>query len=627
EALLAAQRKQELREQEQAAQEKEEPPQNSDFHQLIEELYCMHNDVEDLIESSLKSKLLSINLKSQRLNKEKQEVKNTVEQAPERRTRLTKFLESFKVIHKKSSMSLNNTSQISSVIAITPVLPTKEPEYSLSMGDEHLSTILKMELDEVIKSSVKNLVPIPSESEVTSDNESKCDVPVCNDFMTFSNPLFDSDNDFTSSDDESLSNEDFLESFKVIHKKSSMSLNNTSQISSVIAITPVLPTKEPEYSLSMGDEHLSTILKMELDEVIKSSVKNLVPIPSESEVTSDNESKCDVPVCDDFMTFSNPLFDSDNDFTSSDEESLSNEDVPIENFKIYSNSLFDDEESISTKIDPHYFNAESNLLESLLNRDTLIDSSHKFDFFLEEFSGELAHIDPIPPRIEEADFNLEEEIRLVENLFYDNSSPRPPEELNAEIADTIVESFSPSPIPVEDSDSLMEEIHLFLDTDELKPPGIESDDYNSEGDIQFLEELLSNDTPPLPENKSSNFDHHDDPLFSRPPPEPPDVEIFFDFEHDTGVLTTKVVKGISKHYGLMPNILSTLSILYLVFDPLLSFSSKNEDKVFKPGILSYLLVSYWDEIIFDFSENPMMMYGGDIPQLVVPALQTFPMNK
>nr|GEW66291.1 hypothetical protein [Tanacetum cinerariifolium] len=50
--------------------------------------------------------------------------------------------------------------------AITRDLPTEEPDNSLSMGDEHLSTILETELDEVIKSSVENLVPIPSESEV-----------------------------------------------------------------------------------------------------------------------------------------------------------------------------------------------------------------------------------------------------------------------------------------------------------------------------------------------------------------------------------------------------------------------------------------------------------------------------
>nr|GEV95262.1 hypothetical protein [Tanacetum cinerariifolium]GEV95352.1 hypothetical protein [Tanacetum cinerariifolium] len=245
----------------------------------------------------------------------------------------------------------------------------------------------------------------------------------------------------------------------------------------------------------MGDEHLSTISETESDEVIKSSVENLIPIPSESEVTSDNESECDVPVNDEyspiFTTFSNPLFDCNGDFTSSDDKSLSNEDVPMKNFKIYSNPLFDDEELISTKIYPHYFNAKSNLLESLLNRDTLLDSSPKFDFLLEEFYGELAHIDPIPPGIEEADFDLEEEMRLVEILLYDNSSPRPSKELNAKIADIILESLS---------------LHLIS-------PG-----------YPILEELLSDDPLLILENESSNFDHHDDLSFPRPLPEPPDVE-------------------------------------------------------------------------------------------------------
>nr|GEY48925.1 hypothetical protein [Tanacetum cinerariifolium] len=245
----------------------------------------------------------------------------------------------------------------------------------------------------------------------------------------------------------------------------------------------------------MGDEHLSTIPKIESDEVIESSVKNLIPIPSESEVTSKKESEYDMPVNDEsspiFTTFLNPLFDCNDDFTSSDDESLSNEDI-----------------------DPHYFNAESNLIEYLLNQDTLIDSSPKFDYLLE-----LTLIDPIPPGIKEADFDIEEEIRFVENLLYDNSSPRSPEELNAKITDMIVESLSlsPSPIPVEDSDSQMEEIDLYLDTDDLMPPGIKSDDYDSEADIYFLEELLSNDTLLLPKNESFNFDHHDDPSFPRPP--------------------------------------------------------------------------------------------------------------
>ncbi|GJW67287.1 hypothetical protein Tco_0121711, partial [Tanacetum coccineum] len=447
-----------------------------------------------------------------------------------------------------------------SIDAITPVLPTEEPDNSLSMGDEHLSTIPETELDKLIKSSVENLVPIPSESKDTSRSDSDCDLPTCDDFspinvyeeksVTFSNPLFDSNDDFTSSDDESLSDEDdieckdsndsnldestllvtplsdanedecfnprgdideidafldmdisthiedgyhdserdiiYLESllnlslevfldhdprslmdelkdlkrflkimktracfpssnhpvfdlllimessiliigpdetfqcqpmkqnfynsnssgsdqfqplqYSDIHQppkeiieekqellaeeqadnpsepspvsyfynadydnistpsttytihltKSATIITNPSEPTrlkrmqqiiertSIDAITPVLPTKEPDNSLSMGDEHLSTIPETESDKLIKSSVKNLVPIPSEFEDTSGSDSDCDLPTCDDFspinvyeekfMTFSNLLFNSNDDFTSSDDESLSDED-------------------------------------------------------------------------------------------------------------------------------------------------------------------------------------------------------------------------------------------------------------------------------------------------------------
>ncbi|GJZ12247.1 hypothetical protein Tco_0547477, partial [Tanacetum coccineum] len=105
-----------------------------------------------------------------------------------------------------------------------------------------------------------------------------------------------------------------------------------------VAITPDLPITD---SLIIEDEHLNTIPKTESDEENESSVKNLNLTPSESEDLSDNKSKCDVPVCDDyspnFTTFSDPLFDSKDDFTSSDDESFSEEDVPKENFKIYPN--------------------------------------------------------------------------------------------------------------------------------------------------------------------------------------------------------------------------------------------------------------------------------------------------
>ncbi|GJZ54456.1 hypothetical protein Tco_0609341 [Tanacetum coccineum] len=385
---------------------------------------------------------------------------------------------------------------------------------------------------------------------------------------------------------------------------------------------------------TIKDEHLDTIPETESDEENESSVEDLNLTPSESEDLSDIESECDVPVCDDFMTFSNPLFDSNDDFTSSDDESFSDEDVPKENFKIYSNPLFD-EEIISTKIDPHHFNAESDLIESLLNRDTSIVSSPKFDSLLEEFSGELAHINLISPEINEADFDPEEEIRLVEKLLYDNSSPRPPEELNSENSDAVIESCSPYPIPVEGSDSLMEEIDIFLAPDDLIPSGIENDDYDSKGDILFLEELLSNDSLSLPENKLFHFDRYYDPSPPCPPVKPPDDDgIHFDIEPDTGILTAKVVDDISEHYVLMPSILPTHPTRCPVINTLLSFSSENENKVFNSGILasneekSPHLLSHRDfkayQIIFDFSKSPMMIYGRDSPILDVPFLHFYP---
>nr|GEX64193.1 hypothetical protein [Tanacetum cinerariifolium] len=254
--------------------------------------------------------------------------------------------------------------------------------------------------------------------------------------------------------------------------------------------------------------HLDTIPITESDEFIKSSVENLVPNPSESE----GDYECDVPVCDDFTTFSNILFYSDYDSYSSDDQLFSDEDFPKE---IYSNPLFD-EEINSMKIDPHHFNAESDLIESLLNHDFSIISSLKIDSLSDEFTGELTLLKSISLEIDETDC---EETYFIKRLLYDNSSPRPPEEFVFENSNVAIESFPLSPIPVEDSDSLMEETDLSFTQDYLMPPGIKEDNYDSERDIHILDESLSNDSLSLPENESFHFDI---PSFSRPPSKPLD---------------------------------------------------------------------------------------------------------
>nr|GFA01655.1 hypothetical protein [Tanacetum cinerariifolium] len=120
------------------------------------------------------------------------------------------------------------------------------------------------------------------------------------------------------------------------------------------------------------------------NEFIKSSVENLVPNPSEFE----GENECDVPAG--FTTFSNVLFDAEYAFNSSDDQSFSDEDLPE---KIYSNPFFD-EEIIPMKIDPHSFNAEYDLIESMPNHDSskidsLFDELPVNSLFSNQFHREL----------------------------------------------------------------------------------------------------------------------------------------------------------------------------------------------------------------------------------------------
>ncbi|GJV36002.1 hypothetical protein Tco_1408479 [Tanacetum coccineum] len=155
------------------------------------------------------------------------------------------------------------------------------------------------------------------------------------------------------------------------------------QISPSITLVPVSSIMEPEDSLIMGNEELSTIPEKESDEFIKSSVEDLIPILRESEDASGSDSESVLPSSDDFspifeeksMTFSNPLFDSNGDFTSSDDKSLSDEDVPEENVKIYSNPLFEfDDEYISSDVNP-LFDEVLEDIECKVSYDSNLDES------------------------------------------------------------------------------------------------------------------------------------------------------------------------------------------------------------------------------------------------------------
>ncbi|GJY32644.1 hypothetical protein Tco_0417113 [Tanacetum coccineum] len=135
------------------------------------------------------------------------------------------------------------------------------------------------------------------------------------------------------------------------YEESTIPLNEINyQIPPSITITPVLPTLEPEDSLIMGGEHLSTIPENKSDEFLKSSVEDLVPIPSAPEDTSESEN---------------------DDFTSSDDESLSDKDVLEDNVKIYSNPLFKfDDEYISSNVNPLF----NEVLENIESKDSYVSN-------------------------------------------------------------------------------------------------------------------------------------------------------------------------------------------------------------------------------------------------------------
>nr|GEZ00495.1 hypothetical protein [Tanacetum cinerariifolium] len=324
-----------------------------------------------------------------------------------------------------------------------------------------------------------------------------------------------------------------------LDKKEQEVKNNTSQISSIHSIAPIQSTKEPEHLLSMGYEHFSITPKTESDEVTESNAENLLPIPSKCEVTLEDEIECNMLAKDDcslvFTTFSNHLFKDNNDLDSSDDESLPDEDVQAGELKIYSNPLFDEDEINSDKLDSHCFNVESDFVESLLNHDTFIDFSSKFDF-----SGELTHIKPEIPK---SDFDFEEEIHDVLPLSVENND--------------------------DDYNLLLGEADLFLFNDSI-PPGIENVADDPEGDIRFLKEFLIDDSILSHESFESNFEEN--PLIPRPPTEPPDAET------DAGEKILVVMNDKDEDvYS------SFIFVIYPEMFPLL-LSAESEDTIFDPGL-------------------------------------------
>ncbi|GKD56068.1 hypothetical protein Tco_1289455, partial [Tanacetum coccineum] len=153
-------------------------------------------------------------------------------------------------------------------------------------------------------------------------------------------------------------------------------------------------------------------------------------------------------------------------------------------------------------------------------------------------------------------------------------------------------------IPVEDSDSLMEEIGIFLDGDDSIPPGIESDDFDSEDDNNSTSlpefESFYDD---YPDSGDSTIDVVEDILVDVPNilPTHPALLIDFDFipSNDLGSdLDVSSPSGDSNkiyHPGICIEVESSriLATLSPMINTLLLFLSENEDKIFNHGVLAF----------------------------------------
>nr|GEZ40328.1 hypothetical protein [Tanacetum cinerariifolium] len=195
--------------------------------------------------------------------------------------------------------------------------------------------------------------------------------------------------------------------------------------------------RDPEIARIHAEKELKMIIA-ELDRSNEMVVKylNLGLIPCEFEDTSGSESACILPSCDDFspiyipeekgMTFSNPLFNSNDDFISSDDESLSDEDVLEDNVKIYSNPFYEFvDEYISSDVNPVF----DEVLENIKSKDSYdsnIDESDLlvapfFDAIEDECFDSGGDVDEIND-FEDGYYDSEGDILYLESLLSDDTT-------------------------------------------------------------------------------------------------------------------------------------------------------------------------------------------------------------
>ncbi|GKA45250.1 hypothetical protein Tco_0738046 [Tanacetum coccineum] len=296
-----------------------------------------------------------------------------------------------------------------------PFLATMEPADTLLMGDEVISTIPVREDDEFIKSSVDDLVPIPRETEVTSDSVLECDMP---------------------------------------------------------ATTPLPPTNNGEVDFDinspLGEQVVDFLMEnVDVADLPRHMVKQLFGLllknPSLTKGMSDEPLGDDTKPRSFDVTFSNPLFDFNDDYTL-----------------CYDNPLFD-EEFEDIKLTPIIDEPTLLVYKPLRVTDVLGDAIVDIALPLGE------HLDTLSTGDREIDFNPSKDIEELERLLADDPVPV------LRVFDEPLGNSDSMSRSSETSD-LFEELIAEFGLDDSIPTKIDDRYYDSEGDILYFEQLLNEDT-------------------------------------------------------------------------------------------------------------------------------------
>ncbi|GJQ91003.1 hypothetical protein Tco_0002142 [Tanacetum coccineum] len=297
--------------------------------------------------------------------------------------------------------------------------------------------------------------------------------------------------------------------------------------------------EKSEKSTNKQFAHAISIIDFSKDEPFSGSTTNhsdALPPSSSLVKTSDNlEEFADELALlkkgvheENFQVYSNPLFEFDDDFNSSNENPHFNEiDEDVENknsnvldsddLVLLNTPLFDKVECSDPKNDIDEIDVFLAMEVSFNFEEGYFDSEGDVIFLENLHSDDTTHnlapeviLDHEPKQNESIHNTLitfsSKGVRMT--LLCEISTSRSQENVHTNPS-LIIESLPVSLIPVEDSDPVQEDIDIFLVSDDLIPPGVENDDSEDE------------------DNELPNFDHQGNPSSPHPPSEPPNVCLNF----------------------------------------------------------------------------------------------------